>query len=1191
MNPFGDQDPHGKPPRVPGRTIDPTAPVLSIPTPAAIREEIEALVLKDLLGPAGGPHEEVDEDRVSDRYLVGMLAPKNEERIAREGDDDLAAGCGDDGEDGHAESTATVGDSMFPSSLGFTFTVDAEVKALRLTARWGRYERTDSETLRNKAGGADRVWKRCPVEGVLEALPIAAGPIPAWSPDPEHRDVTVNGRIRRGDGDWIITVFLVNGQRKLDRNKNEAWLFQPELIADSPDGKPIFVRRRLGRDPARTDPAVFAEESEMEMIYRRHVEFAVGHGVAVHAETASPDPWRATRLITRCVPFHDVPQQTPPTADDPGFEALRDLVLDMKELAADVAAADLTARLEPLARAYADWITRERAKTEDPSERLQPYAQTARAALDRCEGALERIRAGIALLASDPHALEAFRFANRAMWLQRIHSVYAEARRRGEPADLRAIDVPVNRSWYPFQLAFILLNLPGTTDLHHPDRTHPTEATADLLWFPTGGGKTEAYLGLAAYVMAVRRLQGTIEGRPGDKGVAVLMRYTLRLLTLQQFQRASALMCACEEIRREALDRGDPRWGDEPFRIGLWVGQRATPNKTEDSAEAVERSRGGTGYRPTGSIGATGSPAQFTNCPWCGASIEIGRDIFVERVKSGRGRTLIYCGDPSGGCLFSGRRSPDEGLPVLVVDEEIYRLLPALLIATVDKFAQMPWAGPVQMLFGRVNGHCPRHGFRSPEIEDSDSHPKRGILPAVKATAHPCLRPPDLIIQDELHLISGPLGTLVGLYETAIDELASWVVGGRVVRPKVIASTATIRNAASQVRSLFLRRVEVFPPPGMDVECNFFSIRREPSDRDPGRRYIGICAPGKRLKAVLIRVYVAYLAAGQLLYERYAKAADPWMTLVGYFNSMRELGGMRRLVDDDIRTRLRNVERRGLARRRPPVIEELTSRKGSTDIPEVLDRLEIPFDPAAEERRKEQRKAGERPNQPQPLDVLLATNMVSVGVDVRRLGLMVVGGQPKATSEYIQATSRVGRRVPGLVCTVYNWARPRDLSHYERFEHYHSTFYEQVEMLSLTPFASRALDRGLTAILVALVRLQGETYNANRTAADVDAKHEYVRRACDVISERIARIRESKDAGEEVRAALQQRLDVWRARARGVLLGYKQKRDGVTVPLLHTPGNERWDTFTCLNSLREVEAPVGLILVDDGLTAATGGEG
>ena len=729
-----------------------------------------------------------------------------------------------------------------------------------------------------------------------------------------------------------------------------------------------------------------------------------------------------------------------------------------------------------------------------------------------------------------------------------------------------------------FQLGFILQNLPSLTRLDHPDRATTPSATADLLWYPTGGGKTEAYLGLTAYTLGLRRLQGVVAGRTGEYGVAVLMRYTLRLLTLQQFQRASALICACEVIRRA----NPKQWGNEPFRIGLWVGMRSTPNSTEQSAEWLKTSKGSKAYSYGGSVGGSGSPAQISNCPWCGSPINPESDIRVETLAAGSCRTLTFCSDSLGRCQFSARQSPAEGIPVLVVDDEIYRRLPALVIATVDKFAQLPWNGRVQMLFGQVDGYCPRHGFRSPEIEDSDSHPKKGSYPAVKTEARAPLRPPDLIIQDELHLISGPLGTLTGLYETAVDRLCTWEVEGKLVRPKVIASTATIRRASDQVAGLFMRRVEVFPPQGLDPNDNFFSLTRG-TDVLFGRRYMGICASGRRLKATLIRVYVAFLAGSQALYQQHGVAVDPWMTTVGYFNSIRELAGMRRLVDDDIRSRLRETDRRGLAKRRVPILAELTSRVSSTDIPRLLDRLEVDFNSDLYPKMK---KDLEDKRAVTPFDVLLATNMISVGVDVKRLGLMLVAGQPKTTAEYIQATSRVGRSKPGVVCTVYNWARPRDLSHYEAFEHYHATFYKHVEALSVTPFASRALDRGLSALLVSLIRQIGQDYNPNEKAQALDRSHPFVKEAVATILRRVDGVVQLKDVADEIKQMLERRLDVWLAEAsadKGTSLGYKTNRDGSTRGLLKDAGVGEWELFTALNSLREVEPMVNLILDDSGM--------
>src|SRR5271157_1803011 len=1150
----------------------------SIPSPTKIREELERMVLNDLLGPVGGPEEEIDEPSVRDRYLVGMLAPKRQE-LSPEEFDDLPTGGSGTSEDGPTEVTSPAAKTMFPSSFGMTFCLGLEAKSLQITVRWGHYHRDRSETLTTKSGDKKLVWKRVQRKAVSESIPLKVGRL-NWTPDAEFPEVQVQGLVRKRNKFWSVTLFLVNGQQEPKKLRDTAWLFQPELVVESPDHKPIFHSHTHQKDPGKSDPVTFAEEQEMAMLYRHQVEFGVGHGVSIHTDCPEGVCDKAHRLSTQVVPTYEVPLITPPTLTD--WPKLAGVVLDMKELGETPTSA-LGAKLRPLMTAYASWIEDRKADLQTPDMAL--YQSPGHSVLERCRQTLGRIEEGIKLLLEDEKAAEAFRFGNLAMWQQPIHTIVSLKRRRDEPVDERAIDVPQNRSWYPFQLAFLLLNLPGITKFNHKDRSDKAEAIADLLWFPTGGGKTEAYLGLSAYTMGLRRLQGIVENRSGEFGVAVLMRYTRRLLTIQQFQRATALICACEVLRRN----DETKWGKEPFRIGLWVGQKTTPNTTDAAAEALQQLLGGGPYKGRGS----GSPAQLTNCPWCGAKIVPGRDIKVEVYKKGRCRTVIYCGDVLGRCPFAAKNSPLEGIPALVVDEEIYRRLPTLLIATVDKFAQMPWNGLVQMLFGQIDGYCPRHGFRSPEIEDADIHPKKDKYPAVKRIEHPLLRPPDLIIQDELHLISGPLGTLVGLYETAVDALCSWNVKGKVVRPKVIASTATIRKAGDQVHATFLRTVNVFPPNGIDVKDNFFALQRSPSEELPGRRYIGICAPGRRLKVALIRVYVALLSAAQVLYEKkgYGKEVDLWMTLIGYFNSMRELGGMRRLVDDDVRTRLREMEQRGLTRRFISSVDELTSRKNSTDIPDVLDHLEVSFDPQTEAKRKELAKRGHFKDLPKrPLDVLLATNMVSVGVDVQRLGLMVLGGQPKTTAEYIQATSRVGRKYPGLVFVVYNWTRPRDLSHYERFEHYHATFYNHVEALSVTPFASGALSRGLTALLVSCVRLKGIEFNANKKASKIDRNHDFVKSAIKTILRRAEEVGNStgdKSFIPTLASELNDRLDQWLNNAQntagGRILGYDEERDGITAGLLKRPGLEAWDDFTCLNSLRDVEPNVGLILHDGGL--------
>lgn len=1193
-----------------------TATLSTPPSPLQLRHELETMVLKELLGP-GSAEEEITESPGT-RYFVGVLAPRKRAKAdvspaqpavvrAPVADDDeaeadneildgdeLALGGRDTSQDGTTDQSAAQeqAKALIPSSFGMTFSVNLEAKEIDVYAAWGQYLREKSEYLvSEKTGNPRLVWKRNP-RGGKHRLTLKEGPIPPIVVDVNCPEVVVQGLARKRRDHWCITLFLVNDQQEPEKRKDTGWVFQPELMVEGIGGAPVLHKRHTILELTGTDPAVKAENDLLAMLYRRHVEFAVGHGIGVHVDV-SPDPNYAVRVRTRVVPTYEVPKTTPPTPADaeinPSFAKLEGLVLDMK-LLAETNPKQYRPKFKPLLDAYQDWIDREEKQITDPAEGLAHFKHVAQQAIARCRSTLKRIEAGLDLLDKEEKAAEAFQFMNRAMWLQRTHSLFAERVRRGdEKPDMGTIDIPENRSWYPFQLAFILLNLPGITRFDHPERSEAPEAIADLLWFPTGGGKTEAYLGLTAYTLGLRRLQGTVEGRSGENGITVLMRYTLRLLTLQQFQRAAALICACEDIRRTALSNDDSRWGKTPFRIGLWVGGSTTPNWTSDADEAVKSAHGG---KPRmGAVGGVGSPHQLTNCPWCGTKINPGKHIKVEKYSEGACRTLIFCGAKFGQCKFSMKEAPGEGLPVMVVDEEIYRRLPSLLITTVDKFAQMPWNGSVQMLFGQVDGLCERHGFRSPglaeaseELEINGVHRAKGSTPSAKVLPQNPLRPPDLIIQDELHLISGPLGTLVGLYETAIDRLCTWEVNGKRIRPKVVASTATIRNAKDQLHALFLRRLETFPPNGLDIRDNFFSLQRPSSEKTPGRKYIGVCAPGRRLKAALIRVYVAFLSAGQVLFDKYGLDADPWMTLVGYFNSLRELGGMKRLVDDDVRTRLTKMQDRGLAKRKlytPDTVKELTSRLGSTAIPETLDLLESRFDPAILSEIKERKKGEEFIHR--PLDVLLATNMISVGVDVPRLGLMVMGGQPKTTAEYIQATSRVGRKFPGLVCTVFNWARPRDLSHYETFEHYHSTFYKHVEALSVTPFSAGATARGLAALLVSLVRQPGFEFNSNDKAMLMATQrdHQYVSNAIEAITRR-AELIAGPDAAEEVKQQLKRKMDLWQKRAQrmaqGNQLGYETKRDGVTVGLLRKPSIEPWDEFTCLNSLRDVEPTANLIL-------------
>jgi len=1135
----------------------PATPVLSPPSPGDMRQELEELIVGDLHGPAGGDAETLPgNERVSDRYLLGLLAPKGTIAAGPERQDD--PGSDTDAEAGESDPMAAT-TALFSSAIGISFAVAPDVREINVRAAWGQYLKEKNE---DGEGGGTR-WQRYPKNGDA-ALALKDGPIEPMVLVNDQPGVLVRGRCKRAGNAWLIDLFLVNEQDTPARNRDEAWLFQPSLAAEATDGSDIFI----GRSEAVPDAqrSWEPEDKQIDLLYRREVEFAVGHGTGVHATVSDVNRYRAIAVETAVVPSYEVPKVEAPTIAE--VPELARVELDMKRLA-ELSDEDLARSLEPLADAYGAWLDRQQARIDAGGPDLAGHEEAANASLVSARGTLERLRRGINLLRTDAVAAEAFRFANRAMWLQRVHTVAASARQEDPTKSLddciNAADKPSERSWRPFQLAFVCVNLPSLTDPAHEER-RARDGLVDLLFFPTGGGKTEAYLGLTAFTLAIRRLRGRVGEYDGSDGVGVLMRYTLRLLTAQQFHRATALICACEVIRRERRDGGDARLGEIPFRIGMWVGLSVTPNRVSDAGFALQQARGAA----TGRGGRAASPLQLVSCPWCGSNIDASRDAFVDTDLH---RVFVYCSDAFGACPFTAAKS-SEGIPVLTTDEEIYRLLPGLVIATVDKFAQLPWQGPLHLLFGKTRRRCTRHGYRTDDLdkwvgwEERDRHNKTAKLGPATTVTCDMLRPPDLIIQDELHLIAGPLGTLMGLYETAIDRLSAWPFEGHEVRPKIVASTATIRRASDQVNAIFWRKLAVFPPQVLDAGDSFFAVHR-PTSGAAGRRYVGICAPGQRLKSVEIRVFVAALAAAKRLFDLYGIAADPWMTLVGYFSALRELGGMRRLVEDDVANRLRKTDRRGLANRRRLVVRELTSRVGSSDIPEMLGLLGLKHDPA-------------RPKDaPQPVDVVLATNMISVGVDVPRLGLMTVIGQPKATAEYIQATSRVGRDVggPGLVLTIYNWARPRDLSHYESFEHYHATFYSRVEPLSVTPFAPRALDRGLSALLVTLTRQELLRWNANPQAQDVAVRDAGIAS----LSAEIA-LRGSEITGKPADVALIQdmvkaRLDDWASRQskEGVRLSYRSDR-GTALPLLQEPSLGTWELWSCPTSLREVETNVNLII-------------
>jgi hypothetical protein len=1212
---------------LPGDPAQRAAPVADLDLPQdfadassfQVRDELEKLVRLDLLGPWDGEEEEFAPRAMGprERYLVGMLGPKQRSKSTSTGDaaevaevDAPVQGDGSDGELPEIVSPQKLG-RMWASSMGLSFAVPGDVDVLTVEANWGQYDLRETE---DDKGRMSRVWYREPVSFAREIRLDEDDTyrIPLTAPDIASPGVQLAVDVRARDGRRIVQLALINAQVDAESNKDTSWLFQAGLTVTALDGDAaVFLPINDPLDGAHGSVADL-EETHLRLLYRAQRRYASGRNVAVHPSVRDGER-HAHRLETTWLPVHNVPATVAEVGEGSGLAGVE---LSMDALAtAD--ATTLAEGLAPLADGYAAWLKDEADKIPELPVQLRPAALEA---IKTARKAAGRIRDGITLL-TDPsqarhgEALRAFRFANKAMADQRRHSDLARLREEKSLTYAEASAAVQERgaaaaSWRPFQLAFVLLNLPSITDPAHPERAANADATVDLLFFPTGGGKTEAYLGLTAFTFAIRRMQGVVgsgtEARSGEAGVAVLMRYTLRLLTAQQFQRAAALVCAAEVLRR-----GDEQtWGAEPFRIGLWVGSGVSPNWFDQAAEQIAEAReAGDGKRT--------NVLQTLSCPWCGSKLQAQRDL---EPRADERRIYLYCPEAEGpdACPFAKTVSR-EGLPILTVDEEIYRYAPSLVIATVDKFAQLPWRGFAGLLFGRVRERCPRHGYRHDDLDGrvgcGSRHNKKGNLEAAVSQPIVRLRPPDLIIQDEMHLISGALGTVVGLFESAVDQLCTWPLpGGGEVGPKIVASTATTKRAREQVLGVFGRKLAVFPPPVLDITDTFFS-RQVPITRDnPGRRYLGVCAHGVRMKSAQIRVAEILLLGGQTLFDKYGKPADPFMTTVGYFSSTRELAGMRRILDDQIANRVRSHGRhKGLSDRLTGVqmlnVQELTSRISSGDISDVLKRLEIVFDPeidtsarnrAVLDDMREAMKARtgshpklnlhsvtghfyQRQNDGQiPIDTVLATSMLQVGVDVSRFGLMVVTGQPKNTAEYIQASSRVGRDAarPGLVITLYNWTRPRDLAHYEDFEYYHATFYRQVEALSVTPYTRRSLDRGTTATFVAAVRNVVERFSRNTDAYDVPLYGPEVAGVIDRMKTRAETI-----GGNRGRDYLLERVnvirDLWEARKTGaVRLGYEDGtyKQQQLAGLLTMAGSERWTDLTVGMSMRETENEVNLIV-------------
>lgn len=975
-------------------------------------------------------------------------------------DDGRPRGDASEGGNGSEErEPLNLANEFSPSAAGISFSL-ASPANLRFTASCGTYEATSVVETHPRAGEAGLDGKSFPLTRSLSAwrrLPYSKSvdlrigdEIGVLSPTILDAQGALSLRIttrRRADGRIVVSAMLINERRATGDVAPSCAdvFFQVGLEVTEIGGNPVFmpIDRSVG------DAAGDEEVASMDLMFRHRRSFALGHGTAADwnrdeflSERGSTD-----RVAAVAVPDYEVKPIVPrklPFGSGTTLKLTMGFHFDAGGENPQIA---IPEALEALASDYAEWVE---AQSLTASGLSGPIADAAKANLKNCHSCLDRMRRGIELLRTEAAALLAYRLMNKAMFVQQHHSRLAR-RDLGSPQPAAVSDGSTN-NWYPFQLGFILMNLAAAFREDDPERN-----LVDLIWFPTGGGKTEAYLGLSAFTIIAGRLKGKAAG------CTVLMRYTLRLLTAQQFQRASALVLALETLRIDRTLGAD--LGQARISIGLWVGRSLSPNNRDDARHKLKALR---------QDKFASNPFQVLQCPWCGVDFTDRTKLGYEEVRppSGGARTVAFvCPDPE--CRFG---KSGGGLPILVIDEDIYADPTTILIGTVDKFAQIAWDDNTGRLFGIGTG----------------------------------APPPALVIQDELHLISGPLGTIVGLYETAIDRLCTR--DGHV--HKIVASTATIRRAKQQCSDLYNRDCFEFPPQALRAGDSYFAFEDEDA---PGRRYVGFMGNAVkshqtalvRACAPLLQSVCHHLTEDQ---EREREIADPYGTLVWYFNSLRELGHAATLCVGDIPEFLKgHCHRKGIGPERRRYIREvveLTSRRGAEEIPEILQQLEIPW----------RLKPAGRP----PVDVLLATNMIAVGVDVPRLGLIVMSGQPKGTSEYIQASSRVGRSFPGLVLTVYTQTKSRDRSHYERFVAYHQSLYRHVEPTSVTPFSPQARERGMRGVLVALARLLADVGKPDRITAMLDGVEEQI----EAILERA----ESIDEGEyeDTKRELMQWLEFWK---------------------------------------------------------------
>lgn len=1148
-----------------------------------MRADIVENLVKEVIGPRKGSLEKVSFDPWQE-YISGVIIPrswksKNKGAASNPDAEILKEDVTNSDEDFLSdEINATTESELDPryqtKSFGISFILDSENPAFDICTTWGMYKQKEFENLENIENEEhENEWIR---ESYGKITPISLN-MENNNPKITLYDFEDNGsiylhikKVSLSQNKSHISVYLVNDLKikKDDENfhpNTDYCIFQPSIRINFDQYNSL-----INMDP------LSSKSSELQFLYRNKPVKASGHMCAAiwdeidyykhfNIDIMWPDYkiqceknedfklFEKPNIRSEFIPIYPMPLSS--------FDIDNNISLKADELSEDYDANALSDKLCSLVESYGNWINENNSKKSKIKD-----TEIFENIINKENIAYERMKNGIAILKDNETARLAFCFANKAIALQNEWAGRTEFK------------------WRPYQIAFFLMNIDSL--VHENSRE---KNILDLLWIPTGGGKTEAYLAIMAFIISFRRLKSYLAKNNDGGGVSVISRYTLRLLTVQQFRRTLKLVTAAEFLRiHENKDgsigwrpkncdfKGDWIYGSMRYSAGMWVGGGVSPLTLLDPERGAI-----TSLKDDNKNDAS----QLIKCPVCGNWLAIPyngitkeeneihivlkakspnmdidekinllkkefksiaksnittknhlndyftlslifeiemtkhdlKEIFdyleidfefgsLNKFKLGYFNSLskipgkrkknaaydfeIWCTNPD--CNLnnvnwkegvplkeSDFQFPDGNyeriiespfeknkrmpIPGYTIDEHVYYRCPTVIISTADKIARLAFEPRAASLFGNITKYNKYYGYYREDLLPKNSS-KASLNEFVNV---PQFKSPDLIIQDELHLMDGPLGSLFGLYETMVDA----IIKNNGGNPKYIASTATINNADKQAKTLFSKKLFQFPPAGLTIDDSFFVKNGEFNDgfdeKNPGRLYMGIYAPGKGPITPLVRLWTRILKTSKD-YENDELISKYW-TLVGYFNAIRELGGGIALYNDDIRARLDTITKSefdgtknskdeesnfGMRELASENVLELSSRIDSTKLPLILDELE---------------RDGKNNKKPD-FDAIFTTSMFGTGVDISHLSLMVMSGQPKTTGDYIQATGRIGRDNGGLIVTLFRSGKPRDLNHYELFSSYHSRIHLDVEPVSVSPFSKGALEKGLGPSVVAFLR-------------------------------------------------------------------------------------------------------------------------